>query len=170
MTAIRYIRPLLPSWEDYRSVKRTWRGDIFAGITVGIIALPLALAFGVSSGAGAESGLITAIAIGIGVATFFALRSLAKSGGVHREELPTPAQPGDNHIALFRPDGALFFGVAGRMLERVTAIRNVAVVTSLRHQMHLFVDLSAAVEHARSHVAQDASAAIARAKPSRENG
>jgi len=51
----RYLRALLPSWQDYRDVKRTWRGDIVAGLTVGIIALPLALAFGVSSGAGAES-------------------------------------------------------------------------------------------------------------------
>jgi SulP family sulfate permease len=67
---IRYLRPLLPSWNDYRSLKRTWRGDILAGVTVGIVALPLALAFGVSSGAGAEAGLITAIVAGIVAAVF----------------------------------------------------------------------------------------------------
>jgi SulP family sulfate permease len=61
MKAAGYIRSLLPSPADYRSVRRTWRGDVIAGITVGIVALPLALAFGVSSGAGAASGLITAI-------------------------------------------------------------------------------------------------------------
>lgn len=66
----RYLRALLPSWQDYRDVKRTWRGDIVAGLTVGIIALPLALAFGVSSGAGAESGLITAIVAGVVAAVF----------------------------------------------------------------------------------------------------
>ncbi|WP_120338523.1 SulP family inorganic anion transporter [Cryobacterium soli] len=66
----RYLRALLPSWQDYRDVKRTWRGDIVAGLTVGIIALPLALAFGVSSGAGAESGLITAIVAGVIAAVF----------------------------------------------------------------------------------------------------
>ena len=66
----RYVRALLPSWQDYRDVKRTWRGDLVAGLTVGIIALPLALAFGVSSGAGAESGLITAIVAGVIAAVF----------------------------------------------------------------------------------------------------
>ena len=65
-----YWRPLLPGRADYRSLPRTWRGDLLAGITVGIVALPLALAFGVSSGAGAESGLITAIVAGIVAAVF----------------------------------------------------------------------------------------------------
>ncbi len=64
------IRALLPSWRDYRAVKRTWRGDLVAGVTVGIVALPLGLAFGVSSGAGAESGLVTAIIAGIIAAVF----------------------------------------------------------------------------------------------------
>ena len=40
------------------------RGDLFGGITAGIIALPLALAFGVSSGLGAECGLYGAILVG----------------------------------------------------------------------------------------------------------
>ena len=38
---------------DYRSIGRTWRGDLLAGLTVGIVALPLALGFGIASGAGA---------------------------------------------------------------------------------------------------------------------
>ena len=33
------------------------RGDAFGGITAGIVALPLALAFGVSSGLGPSAGL-----------------------------------------------------------------------------------------------------------------
>ena len=45
------------------------RGDIFGGITAGIVALPLALAFGVQSGAGAIAGLYGAIALGIVAAT-----------------------------------------------------------------------------------------------------
>jgi SulP family sulfate permease len=72
--------------------------------------------------------LIIAVGIGIAVAAFFTLRRLAQSGGVHREELPLPGQPGDEHIALFRLDGALFFGAADRVLERVTSIRDVSVV------------------------------------------
>lgn len=70
MRLLRYLRPLLPSPNDYRNVARTWRGDLLAGITVGIVALPLALAFGVSSGAGAEAGLITAIIAGVVAAVF----------------------------------------------------------------------------------------------------
>lgn len=40
-------------------------GDLFGGITAGIVALPLALAFGVQSGLGAIAGLYGAIALGI---------------------------------------------------------------------------------------------------------
>lgn len=66
----RALRSLLPAKSDYAQLKHTWKGDIIAGITVGIVALPLALAFGVSSGVGAEAGLITAIAAGLVAAVF----------------------------------------------------------------------------------------------------
>ena len=46
------------------------RGDMFGGITAGIVALPLALAFGVQSGAGPVAGLYGAIVLGIFAATF----------------------------------------------------------------------------------------------------
>ena len=39
--------------------------DVMAGITVAAVALPLALAFGVSSGTTAAAGLVTAIVAGI---------------------------------------------------------------------------------------------------------
>ncbi|MGO2667591.1 MAG: SulP family inorganic anion transporter, partial [Microbacterium gubbeenense] len=52
------VASLLPSVRDYRGIRSSWRADLVAGVTVGIVALPLALAFGVSSGAGAEAGLI----------------------------------------------------------------------------------------------------------------
>lgn len=55
----------LPSKLDYAGLGASWRTDLLAGITVGIVALPLALAFGVSSGVGAEAGLITAIVAGL---------------------------------------------------------------------------------------------------------
>ena len=41
-----------------------FRGDLFGGLTAGIVALPLALAFGVASGYGAAAGLYGAIALG----------------------------------------------------------------------------------------------------------
>ena len=40
------------------------RGDLFGGVTAGIIALPLALAFGEASGAGPIAGLWGAIIVG----------------------------------------------------------------------------------------------------------
>ncbi|MGB4779532.1 SulP family inorganic anion transporter [Microbacterium sp.] len=66
----RWARALAPSREDYAHVGRTWRGDLIAGLTVGIVALPLALGFGISSGMGAEAGLITAIVAGALAAIF----------------------------------------------------------------------------------------------------
>ncbi len=46
------------------------RGDFFGGLTTAIVALPLALAFGVSSGAGAITGLYGAIFVGLFAALF----------------------------------------------------------------------------------------------------
>lgn len=46
------------------------KGDIFGGVTTAIISLPLALAFGVASGAGAEAGLWGAIMVGLFAALF----------------------------------------------------------------------------------------------------
>ncbi|MCV6609353.1 MAG: SulP family inorganic anion transporter, partial [Amphritea sp.] len=46
------------------------RGDLFGGLTAAIVALPLALAFGVSSGAGAIAGLYGAICTGFFAALF----------------------------------------------------------------------------------------------------
>lgn len=65
-----WILSLLPSRSDYRDLRHTWRGDVLAGLTVGIVALPLALGFGVSSGLSAEAGLITAIVAGLIAAVF----------------------------------------------------------------------------------------------------
>ena len=79
MSVLGYLRPLLPSRKDYTQVRTTWRPDLLAGITVGIVALPLALAFGVTSGVGAEAGLITAIVAGL-VAAIFGGSNIQVSG------------------------------------------------------------------------------------------
>ncbi len=46
------------------------RGDMFGGVTAAVIALPMALAFGVASGAGAASGLYGAVIVGFFAALF----------------------------------------------------------------------------------------------------
>ncbi|ORB30702.1 SulP family inorganic anion transporter [Mycolicibacterium parafortuitum] len=60
----------MPRRADYAEVPRSWRRDVLAGVTVGVVALPLALAFGISSGTGAAAGLITAVVAGLVAAVF----------------------------------------------------------------------------------------------------
>jgi sulfate permease, SulP family len=64
------LTQLLPSKNDYQNFRKNWGSDLVAGITVGIVALPLALAFGITTGAGAGAGLITAIFAGLIAAIF----------------------------------------------------------------------------------------------------
>jgi len=49
---------------------RNLSGDLFGGVTAAVIALPMALAFGVASGAGAVSGLWGAVLVGFFAALF----------------------------------------------------------------------------------------------------
>ena len=64
------ITALLPNASDWAAVRSHPRRDLVAGLTVAVVALPLALAFGVASGMGATAGLITAIVAGILAAAF----------------------------------------------------------------------------------------------------
>ncbi|BBX28681.1 SulP family inorganic anion transporter [Mycolicibacterium alvei] len=64
--------------------------------------------------------LIEAVEIGIVVAAFFALRTVARRSSVVREQLPGPRLPGDDQIALLRLDGAMFFGAAERISNTIT--------------------------------------------------
>jgi sulfate permease, SulP family len=52
------------------SLRNVLRGDFFGGLAAGVVALPLALAFGVASGLGPAAGLYGAIATGIVAAVF----------------------------------------------------------------------------------------------------
>jgi sulfate permease, SulP family len=64
------LRRLLPRRADYEQLPRSWRKDLVAGVTVGVVALPLALAFGITTGLGARAGLMTAIVAGLIAAAF----------------------------------------------------------------------------------------------------
>jgi SulP family sulfate permease len=50
-------------WREGHLAK-LWRGDVLAGLTVAIVALPLAMALGIASGATPNQGLITAVIAG----------------------------------------------------------------------------------------------------------
>ena len=66
----RGLRRLMPTTDDYAGLRRSWRRDVLAGVTVGVVALPLALAFGITTGLGADAGLVTAIVAGLVAAVF----------------------------------------------------------------------------------------------------
>ena len=55
---------------NFKMLGTNIKGDIMGGITTGVVALPLALAFGVSSGLGAKAGLVGAIILGCLAALF----------------------------------------------------------------------------------------------------
>lgn len=81
--------------------------------------------------------LVIAVCIGVAVAAFFALRAVSARSGVHREELPGDAEAGDGRIALFRFDGALFFGAADRLSERIAEHDGIDVVILRLSQLQL---------------------------------
>ena len=87
-----------------------------------------AMVFAVTAVVTIAFDLIVAVGVGIAIAAFLALRTLARSGTVHREPLPGEPQPDDARIALVRLDGALFFGASDRMLDVVSGIEDAAVV------------------------------------------
>lgn len=76
---LKNLLDLLPKRADWAPARKSWRADLLAGLTVAIVALPLALAFGVTSGMGAQAGLITAIIAGA-IAAIFGGSNLQVSG------------------------------------------------------------------------------------------
>ena len=64
-----FQRKRKPQKNSMKNLKLT-KGDFFGGLTAGIVALPLALAFGVQSGLGAAAGLYGAIFLGFFAAIF----------------------------------------------------------------------------------------------------
>jgi sulfate permease, SulP family len=179
-----------------RSILRSTRADAAAFLLTAIVTVSV--------------DLIVAVGIGMLVAGVFALRSLSRATGVHREPLAGEPVAGDERIAIVRLDGPLFFAAADRVLDTVTNLdgvsvvvlrmsklelvdatgahvlteivhrleargvtvllkgvqeghtelfRSVGVLSALRHQKHLFATLPDAVEHARSHVRREETAA-----------
>src|SRR5476649_1837503 len=59
---IQFRPKLIDCLRDYS--KRNFFSDLTAGITVGIVALPLAMAFGIASGATPQAGIFTAVIAG----------------------------------------------------------------------------------------------------------
>ncbi|MFE3260218.1 SulP family inorganic anion transporter [Nocardia sp. NPDC059091] len=64
------MRALLPVWSDWCAGVRAPGADLLSGLIVALVALPLALGFGISSGLGAAAGLATAVIAGAVAAVF----------------------------------------------------------------------------------------------------
>ncbi|MGW1783136.1 SulP family inorganic anion transporter [Streptomyces sp. NPDC002143] len=112
------IAALLPGRADLADVRRDPRRDLLAGLTVAIVALPLALGFGVSSGLGAEAGLATAVVAGALAAVFGGsnLQVSGPTGAMTVVLVPIVGQYG--------PTGVLTVGLmAGVMLVALAAVR-----------------------------------------------
>lgn len=112
------LRGLLPDRNDYVDVPQTWRADLAAGATVGIVALPLALAFGISSGAGAAAGLVTAVVAGL-VAAVFGGSNVQVSGPTGAMAVVLVPIVGDHGVAALAAVGIL----AGVLLMMAGALR-----------------------------------------------
>src|SRR5690606_22198244 len=92
---------LLPTRSDYADLPRSWRRDLLAGLTVAIVALPLALGFGVSSGVGATAGLATAVVAGAVAAVLGGshLQVSGPTGAMTVVLLPVVARHGAESVA-----------------------------------------------------------------------
>lgn len=99
---INFINDIKKEFEGYNLLN--FKQDLMAGITVTAVALPLALAFGVSSGATAAAGIITAIIAGLVIGGL--------SGGSFQISGPTGAMSAIL-VALFQKYGLDGVWVAG---------------------------------------------------------
>src|SRR6478736_1539193 len=68
--AVRSVAALLPRWGEWTPAARSPGADLLAGLIVALVALPLALGFGITSGLGAAAGLATAVIAGATAAVF----------------------------------------------------------------------------------------------------
>ncbi|WP_019063506.1 SulP family inorganic anion transporter, partial [Streptomyces prunicolor] len=112
------IADLLPGRIDLAEMRRDPRRDLLAGLTVAVVALPLALGFGVSSGLGAEAGLATAVIAGALAAVFGGsnLQVSGPTGAMTVVLVPIVAEHG--------PAGVLTVGLmAGVMLVALALLR-----------------------------------------------
>ncbi|MFD6187857.1 SulP family inorganic anion transporter [Streptomyces sp. NPDC060275] len=118
MSAGARLWELLPRRTDVAQLRRSPRRDLLAGLTVAIVALPLALGFGISSGLGAEAGLATAVVAGALAAVFGGsnLQVSGPTGAMTVVLVPIVAEHG--------PSGVLAVGLmAGVLLVALAALR-----------------------------------------------
>jgi len=117
-----FVGSLKKEFSSYNRTKLT--KDIMAGLTVAAVALPLALAFGVSSGASAASGLITAIIAGLVMSVF--------AGGYYQISGPTGAMAAIlmSLVAGFGMDGVFIATFLAGILLLLAGILHLGKLTT----------------------------------------
>ncbi|MEU6347672.1 SulP family inorganic anion transporter [Streptomyces sp. NPDC046977] len=107
------------------------RRDLLAGLTVAIVALPLALGFGVSSGLGAEAGLATAVVAGALAAVFGGsnLQVSGPTGAMTVVLVPIVTQHGTGGVLMVGLiAGLMLLGLAAAQAGRYMAYIPASVV------------------------------------------
>ncbi|HTH05888.1 MAG TPA: SulP family inorganic anion transporter, partial [Ilumatobacteraceae bacterium] len=115
VTAVRMVER-----HNVRAVLRATRSDAVVMVITATVTL--------------AADLILAVEVGVAVAAVLALRQIARTTAAHSERVPS-ADDGDadraalaDHIAIYRFDGAIFFGAAQRFLTELTSVSDVRVV------------------------------------------
>ncbi|MER3443654.1 MAG: hypothetical protein C4342_04780 [Armatimonadota bacterium] len=118
--------------------------DLLAGLTVGVVALPLALAFGVTSGAGAAAGLFTAIVAGMVGSAFGGSRYniTGPTGAMTVVLLPIVAQYGVDKVFLVGIMAGLLLLAFGLLrLGRLVSLIPYPVVTGFTNGIAVVIFL-----------------------------
>ena len=114
VTAIRMVEP-----HNVRSVMGATRGDAFVLVVTAVVTIAF--------------DLILAVEIGVAIAGLLALVSVARSARFELEPIDPEVDADtehdllNQHIAVYRIDGAMFFGAAQRFLTELTAVSDIKV-------------------------------------------
>jgi SulP family sulfate permease len=131
-----------PEFRDYTAAK--FQQDLLAGLTTGVVALPLALGFGVSSGAGAAAGLFTAIVAGFVGSAFGGSRYniTGPTGAMTVVLLPIVAQYGlDKVFAVGCMAGLMLLAMGLLRLGRLISLIPYPVVTGFTNGIAVIIFL-----------------------------
>lgn len=110
---------LLPTWSEWKPAVRSPGPDLLAGLIVALVALPLALGFGISSGLGAAAGLTTAIIAGAVAAVFGGSRFQVSGPTGAMTVVLVPI------VAHYGPTGVLAVGLLSGIVLLVLALAGV---------------------------------------------
>lgn len=109
VTAVRMVSP-----STVRAVFTASRGDAWVFVLTALVTISV--------------DIVVAVLFGVLLAAILALRSLSRLSWTSRVPLPGEPVDGDERIALYRIDGALFFGAGDRILGEIGRAGGISVV------------------------------------------